>query len=125
MTDPTPDPVLLARHIAQQISRLTDHLAVAPPRQAAQMLGHVLAPDGVLDRMTGLVAAGSRFAKDRATSGALPPEVWLALGRASNDLDAICGDLAEHTEDINRLTQTPATATARPVASALVARRHR
>ncbi|MFJ6934667.1 hypothetical protein ACIQV2_15835 [Streptomyces globosus] len=125
MTDPTPDPVLLARHIAQQISRLTDHLAVAPPQQAAHILGHVLAPDGVLDGMTGLVAAGSRFAKDRATSGALPPEVWLALGRASNDLDAICGDLAEHTDDIHRLTQTPATATARPVASALVARRHR
>ncbi|MFI8105167.1 hypothetical protein [Streptomyces sp. NPDC086023] len=125
MTDPTPDPVLLARHIAQQISRLADHLAVAPPRQAAQILGHVLAPDGVLDGMTGLVAAGSRFAKDRATSGALPPEVWLALGRASNDLDAICGDLAEHTDDLYRLTQAPATATARPVASALVARRHR
>ncbi|MFE3329021.1 hypothetical protein [Streptomyces sp. NPDC059176] len=119
------DPVALVRQITQEISRLTAHLAAAPPAQVAQVLAHVLAPEGVLDKATDLMAAGSRFAQDRATVGALPAEVWLALGRASNELGAISGDLAEHTEDLHRLAQAAPATTVAPAPSALVARRHR
>ncbi|MFI7356092.1 hypothetical protein ACIBTP_19360 [Streptomyces avidinii] len=119
------DPPSPVRHIAQEISRLTAHLASAPPAEAAQVLAHVLAPEGILDKLTGLMAAGSRFAQDRATAGVLPAEVWLALGRASNELDAVHGDLAEHTEDLSSLARPPVVTGTPPVASALVARRRR
>lgn len=73
------DPEALTRHIAQQITLLNEHLTIAPPRQAARILGQVLDPEeGVLGRLTTLMATGSRFAQDRATAGVLPPEVWLA-----------------------------------------------
>ncbi|MFJ9551228.1 hypothetical protein [Streptomyces erythrochromogenes] len=119
------DPLSLVRQITQEIDRLTTHLDSAPPAEAAQLLAHVLAPEGVLDKVTALMASGSRFAQDRATAGALPAEVWLALGRASNDLDAVSGDLAEHTEDLHRIARPAAVIGIPPVASPLVARRHR
>lgn len=126
MTGPTPQAVHLARHIAQQIDLLNEHLSAAPPRQAAQILGQVLDPeDGVLGRLTTLVATGSHFAKHHATAGALPPEVWLALGRAANEMSDIGLDLDEHADALQQLARPPAPATTRPVASALVARRHR
>lgn len=120
------DPETLARHIAQQIALLNEHLTMAPPQQAARVLGQVLEPEeGVLGRLTTLMATGSRFAQDRATAGVLPPEVWLALGRAANELNDIGLDLDDHAEDLHRLSQAPAVAPIPPVASALVARRHR
>ncbi|MFZ3548822.1 hypothetical protein ACODT3_25055 [Streptomyces sp. 4.24] len=119
------DPLSLVRHITQEINRLTTQLDSAPPAEAAQLLAHVLAPEGILEKVTALMAAGSRFAQDRATAGALPAEVWLALGRASNDLDAVSADLAEHTEDLRRIARPAAVTGIPPVASALVARRHR
>ncbi|MEW1632719.1 hypothetical protein AB0469_01435 [Streptomyces sp. NPDC093801] len=126
MPGPNPQPVQLARHIAQQIDVLNEHLATAPPRQAAQILGQVLDPEeGVLGSLTTLVATGSHFAKHHATAGTLPPEVWLALGRAANELNDIGLDLDEHADALHQLTRPPATTTAPPTASALVARRHR
>ncbi|MFF3088693.1 hypothetical protein ACFVRB_27140 [Streptomyces nojiriensis] len=120
------DPEALTRHIAQQITLLNEHLATAPPREAARILGQVLDPEeGVLGRLTTLMATGSRFAQEGATAGVLPPEVWLALGRAANELNDIGLDLDDHAEDLHRLSQAPAVAPIPPVASALVARRHR
>ncbi|MFG2996571.1 hypothetical protein [Streptomyces sp. NPDC048340] len=119
------DPAALIRQITQEIGRLTAHVGTAPPAQAAQVLVEVMAPEGILDQVTSLIAAGARFAQDRAAAGALPAEVWLALGRASNELGAVNGDLAEHTEDLHRLAQAPPATTVAVAASALVARRHR
>ena len=120
------DPETLTRHIAQQIALLNEQLITARPQQAARILGRVLDPeDGILGRLTTLMATGSRFAQDRATAGALPPEVWLALGRAANELHDIGLDLDEHAADIQEVAQAPAAAPVPPVASALVARRHR
>ncbi|MFI5982125.1 hypothetical protein ACIBEA_14720 [Streptomyces sp. NPDC051555] len=119
------DPQALVRHITQEIGRLTAHLASAEPAEAAQVLAQVLAPEGILDEVTDLMAAGSRFARDCATVGALPAEVWLAIGRAANELAAVSNDLAEHTEDLHRLARPPVVVGIPPVASPLVARRHR
>ncbi|MCY0933835.1 hypothetical protein [Streptomyces sp. H34-S4] len=120
------DPEALARQTAQQIALLNEHLTVAPSEQAARILGQVLDPhEGVLGSLTALVATGSRFAQDRASAGLLPPEVWLALGRAANELNDIALDLDDHAEDIHRLTQQQQTTTVPPAPSALVARRHR
>lgn len=120
------DPEALARQIAQQIAQLSEHLIVAPPQQAARILGEVLDPEeGVLGSLTTLVATGSRFAQGPALTGALPPEVWLALARAANELHDIALDLDEHAADIHRLTQRPPDAVLPPAPSALVARRHR
>ncbi|MBV9025566.1 MAG: hypothetical protein JO362_17640 [Streptomycetaceae bacterium] len=130
MTDPTCDPVRLADDIARQLDRLTEHLAQAPPRQAAQILGHLLdAEHGILGHLTTLVTTGSRCAKKHARAGAFPPEVWLALGRATNDLNGLCRDLNEHLDDVRQLAQAPPTDSTplppTPTASALVARRRR
>ncbi|MCY0942333.1 hypothetical protein [Streptomyces antarcticus] len=120
------DPEALARQTAQQIALLNQHLAVAPPQQAARILGQVLDPaTGILGALTTLVATGARFEQDRASAGLLPPEVWLTLGRAANELHYIALDLDNHAEDIQRLTRDQQTATVPPVPSALVARRHR
>ncbi|MCX5278439.1 MULTISPECIES: hypothetical protein [Streptomyces] len=120
------DPEALARQIAQQIAELNEYLIVASPRQTARILGQVLEPEeGILGSLTALVGTGSRFAQGRALTGALPPEVWLALGRASNELHDIALDLDEHAEDIRGLTQSPPTSVLPPAPSALVARRHR
>lgn len=129
MPDPTPYAVTLAKDIAHQLNQLTEHLAQAPPRQAAKILGTVLdADEGVLGRMTGLMATSSQIAQHRAQAGFFPPEVSLALGRASNDLHDIALDLDEHTDDIHRLANPPTAthpAAAKPVASDMVVRRHR
>ncbi|MFJ7589460.1 hypothetical protein ACIQZO_19190 [Streptomyces sp. NPDC097617] len=120
------DPEALAHQTVQQIALLNEHLSVAPPQQVARILGQVLDPEtGVLAALTTLVATGSRFAQDRASAGLLPPEVWLALGRAANELHDVALDLDDHAEDIQRIARPKQTATVPPVPSALVARRHR
>jgi hypothetical protein len=130
MTDSHRDPVRLAETIARQLDHLAEHLFQAPPRQAAQILGRILDTDeGILGRLATLVATASRCAKNHATAGVFPPEVWLALGRAANDLDDLCVDLDEQTEDLRHLARTPQPGgTGRPpapAASALMGGRHR
>ncbi|MFC5253045.1 hypothetical protein [Streptomyces nigrescens] len=129
MPDSTPYAVALAEDIARRLHRLSEHLAQAPPRQAAQILGKVLdADEGVLGRMTGLMATGSQIAQHRAQAGSFPPEVFLAVGRAANELHDIALDLDEHADDIHRLATPPTAAhpaVAKPVASDMVVRRHR
>jgi hypothetical protein len=89
--------VHLADEIARQLDRLADRLSALPTREAAQVLSRVLEPDdGVLGRVTALMVAGSHLVKDHAERGALPAEVWLALGRAANELHDIALDLDEH-----------------------------
>ncbi|MCZ1006860.1 hypothetical protein [Streptomyces lydicus] len=129
MPDPTPYAVALAEDIAHRLGQLTEHLGQAPPRQAAQILDKVLdAEEGILGRTTGLMATGSSFAQHHAQAGSFPPEVWLALGRAANELNDICLDLDEHADDIRRLALPPGTehaVAAKPVASDMVIRRRR
>ncbi|MFG3384032.1 hypothetical protein [Streptomyces sp. NPDC047999] len=127
MSHPAPYAVRLADEIARQLGLLTDHLAQLPPHEAVQVIASVLDPeDGLLDGVTGLVSVSSTFAKAQAERGVLPAEVWLALGRAANDLDAIAGDLDEHRATLRRVGAQPATTAAKPPAPApLVIRRHR
>ncbi|WP_432012625.1 hypothetical protein [Streptomyces cucumeris] len=127
MSRPAPYPVRLADEITRQLGQLADHLSHLPPPQAAQVIARVLAPDtGVLGGVTHLVATGSVFAKDQAERGALPPEVWLALGRASNELHNIALDLDEHQDSLHLVGTAPTATGAKPPAPApLVARRHR
>ncbi|MGW2698275.1 hypothetical protein ACWC3Y_42260 [Streptomyces sp. NPDC001296] len=118
---------MLADEITRQLSQLSDHLSQLPPHQATQVIARVMDPDdGVLGGITHLVATGSVFAKDQAERGALPAEVWLALGRASNELHDIALDLDEHHDVLQRIGTQPATTTAKPPAPApLVVRRRR
>ncbi|MFC9131391.1 hypothetical protein ACFT4A_31760 [Streptomyces sp. NPDC057099] len=127
MTHPAPDPVRLADEITRQLGQLTDHLSQLSPPQAAQVIARILDPDnGVLGGITHLVATGSVFAKDQAEQGVLPAEVWLALGRASNELHDITLDLDEHQHTLQRVSTQPATTVAKPPAPApLVVRRRR
>ncbi|MCP9213056.1 hypothetical protein [Streptomyces cucumeris] len=127
MSHPTTYAVRLTDEITRQLGQLADRLSQLPPPQAAQVIARVLDPDsGVLGGVTHLVATGSVFAKDQAERGALPPEVWLALGRASNELHNIVLDLDEHQDSLQLAGTTPATTGAKPPAPApLVARRHR
>ncbi|MFF9808275.1 hypothetical protein ACF1G5_24695 [Streptomyces coeruleorubidus] len=126
MSHPAPYPVRLADE-TRQLGQLADHLSQLPPPQAAQVIARVLNPDtGVLSGVTHLVATGSVFAKDQAERGALPAEVWLALGRASNELGDITLDLDEHKDALQRVSAPPATTAAKPPAPApLVVRRRR
>ncbi|MER0445796.1 hypothetical protein ABR738_14700 [Streptomyces sp. Edi4] len=127
MSHPTPYPVRLADEITRQLGLLADHLAQLPPNEAMQVIARVLDPDdGLLDGVTGLVSVSSTFAKEQAKRGVLPAEVWLALGRATNELDAIGGDLDEHRATLRRVGAQPATTAAKPPAPApLVVRRRR
>ncbi|MFI1677402.1 hypothetical protein [Streptomyces sp. NPDC020607] len=127
MSHPTPYPVRLADEITRQLGQLADHLSQLPPPQAAQVIARVLDPDtGVLSGVTHLVSIGSVFAKDQAERGALPPEVWLALGRASNELHDITLDLDEHQTTLKHVGAQPATTAAKPPTPApLVIRRRR
>jgi hypothetical protein len=127
MSHPTPYPVMLAHEITRQLGQLADHLSQLPPPQAAQVIAHVLDPDtGVLGGITHLVATGSKFAKDQAERGALPAEVWLALGRATNELHDISLDLDEHKDALQHVGTQPASTAAKPPAPApLVVRRRR
>ncbi|MFD8114373.1 hypothetical protein [Streptomyces microflavus] len=127
MSHPAPYPIGLADEITRQLHLLADHVAVLPPDQATQVIAHILNPDdGLLDSVTGLVSVSSTFAKVQAEGGVLPAEVWLALGRAAMDLDAVGGDLDEHRATLLRFGAQPATGAAKPPAPApLVVRRHR
>ncbi|MFE9976494.1 hypothetical protein ACFYRD_38805 [Streptomyces hirsutus] len=127
MSHRVPYPVRLADEISRQLGQLTDHLSQLPPPQAAQVIARILDPDnGVLGGVTHLVITGSHFAKDQAERGALPAEVWLALGRAANELHDISLDLDEHQDLLQHLGTRPATSAAKPPAPApLVVRRRR
>lgn len=129
MSDPSSYPVRLAKDIANLLKTLDDRLYQATPRQAAEILGTVLdTKDGVLTRVTDLVGTGSRFAQSQAHRGMLPPEVWLAMGRAANELHSVGMDLDEHTDTIKQLGKPPvavSTTPAKPVVSAMVVRRSR
>ncbi|MDL2075727.1 hypothetical protein QNN03_04675 [Streptomyces sp. GXMU-J15] len=129
MTDSNLPAIQLANAITAQLGQLRRHLALAPPHEAAQILATVLDYDtGLLGEVTDLVSTGSRFAKHHSERGALPPEVWLALGRAANELNSVGADLNEHTGTIKQVaaptapSSRPATV---PVASAMVLRRRR
>lgn len=129
MTDSNLPSIQLADAITAQLGQLRRHLALAPPREAAQILANVLDYDtGLLGEVSELVSTGSRFAKVNSERGVLPPEVWLALGRAANELNSVGVDLTEHTGAIQKVA-APAVAssspTAAPVASAMVVRRRR
>jgi hypothetical protein len=127
MPHPYPYPVWLTDEVTRLLGQLADQLAHAPSREATQLVARILNPDdGILAGVTRLVATGSIFAKDQAERGALPPDVWLALGRASNELDAIGCDLDEHRETLRNVSTQPATIASTPPAPApLVVRRHR
>ncbi|MFD8646280.1 MULTISPECIES: hypothetical protein [Streptomyces] len=129
MHDPTPYAIHLADSIAIQLGQLSEHLAQASPQQAARILGQVLDfDDGILGRITGLMSTGSQFAKTHSERGILPPEVWLAVGRAANELAAVGRDLDENASTLRALAEAPAptrSASPTPVASALVVRRRR
>ncbi|MFF8447686.1 hypothetical protein ACF06Q_08295 [Streptomyces leeuwenhoekii] len=127
MPQPIPYPVRLADAIAHHLARLADQLSQLPPEQAAPVIARVLDPeDGVLGRFTHLVATGSYFAKDQAERGILPAEVWLALGRAANELHDIGLDLDEHADALSAFgTRPTTTAASPPAAAALVVRRRR
>ncbi|WP_172381134.1 hypothetical protein [Streptomyces sp. MNP-20] len=129
MTDPSSYPVRLATDIARLLKTLDDYLYQATPREAAEVLCAVLAPeDGLLARVTGLVGTGSQFAQDQAHHGMLPPEAWLAMGRAANELADVGRDLDEHADALKQLAEPPAparTAPPTPIASAMVIRRSR
>ncbi|MGW4671460.1 hypothetical protein [Streptomyces sp. NPDC004324] len=127
MSHPVPQPVKLADDITRQLGQLADHFSQLPVPQAAQVIARVLDPEaGLLGGVTHLVITGSHFAKGEAERGVLPAEVWLALGRAANELHAISLDLDEHQNLLQNLGARPVTAAAKPPAPApLVARRHR
>lgn len=129
MTDTNLPSVQLAASIAHQVGQLRRHLALAPPHEAAQILAGVLDYDtGILAEVTQLVETGSRFAKVHSERGTLPPEVWLDMGRAANELNSVGAGLNEHTGTIKQVAQ-PAVPSSRPasapVASAMVMRRRR
>ena len=108
MTDSTTQPVRLTHDISRQIGRLTEHLCRAPQQQTAQILGPVLdAEEGILGRLTGLLATGCFSAEKHTAAGSFPPELWLALRRAANDLYDLCLDLDAHADDLRQLAQTP------------------
>ncbi|MEU0844027.1 hypothetical protein ABZ370_31750 [Streptomyces sp. NPDC005962] len=127
MSHLAPYPVRLADEITRQLGQLADHLSQLPPTQAAEVIARVLDSDaGVLGGVTHLVATGSVFAKGQAGKGALPAEVWLALGRASNVLHDVALDLEEHMDTLQHVGAQPATTSAKPPAPApLVVRRRR
>ena len=127
MPNPPLSSVRLADDIWRQLSRLTQLLDLSLPHETAQILGRVLDYDaGVLGRVAELVAAASRYAQGHAQQGNLPPEAWLALGRAANELASINEDLSKHTGTFKQLATTaapPTSPVARPSGSAMVVRR--
>lgn len=127
MSHPATYAVQLTDEITRQLVQLADHLSQLPPPQAAQVLARVLDPDtGILGGVTHLVCTGSAFAKDAAERGTLPAEVWLALGRASNELGDIALDLDEHKDTLLNVGAQPTALTAKPPTPApLVVRRRR
>ncbi|WP_367435066.1 hypothetical protein [Streptomyces celluloflavus] len=108
MIDTTPYPVRLARDIARLIDTLDEHLIQAPAQDAVHIFGVLDGEDGLLGRLTALLATGSYVAVNHAQHGTLPPEMGLALGRASNELHDLHLDLEEHVDPL-RKPQAPAT----------------
>ncbi|MCA1223526.1 hypothetical protein [Streptomyces sp. 8L] len=127
MSRPTLHPVRLADEITRYLGQLTDRLAQLPPPQAARVIAHVLEPNaGILGSVAHLLATATSFAKTQAAREVLPTEVWLALGRAANELHDLTLDLDEHRDPLQRAGIQPGTAPATPPAAApLTARRHR
>ncbi|MFD4592887.1 hypothetical protein [Streptomyces rubiginosohelvolus] len=127
MSHPAPYLMGLADEITRQLRLLAERVAVLPPHQATQVIAHIINPDaGLLDGVTGLVSVSSTVARVQAERGVLPAEVALALGRATNDLDAVGGDLDEHCDTLRRFGAQPAIGAAKPPAPApLVVRRRR
>ncbi|WP_328939234.1 hypothetical protein OG288_37090 [Streptomyces tauricus] len=127
MSHPTSDPIALADDITRQLGRLATQLAQLPPPQATRVIARVLDPDnGVFGGVTHLIITGGRFAKDQAEQGTLPAQVWLALGRAANELNDIALDLDEHHDTLCRLANQPAPTTAElPTPTPLVVGRRR
>ncbi|MFJ7969471.1 hypothetical protein [Streptomyces sp. NPDC096324] len=126
MSHPALYPVKLADEITRQLDQLADHLSQLPTPQAARVIARVLDPDaGILGSITHLVATGSMFAKDQAERGALPAEVWLALGRATNELRDISLDLDEHKATLQHVGSLPTTAAKPPAPAPLVVWRRR
>ncbi|WSQ12897.1 hypothetical protein OG604_36865 [Streptomyces sp. NBC_01231] len=119
----------LTDSISRQLSDLTEHVAQPglAPEATTRALARILDPEeGPLARFAALMATSSAFAKKQAERGALPAEVWLALGRATNELAAIEGNLDEHADTLKHLSTRPtATAARSPTATALVVRRRR
>ncbi|MEU8617342.1 hypothetical protein [Streptomyces sp. NPDC048623] len=91
------------------------------------VLADVFDPEhGALAAFTTLAATASRFAQQQATQGLLSPEVWLALGRAANELNDIGLDLEEHLDTLAAARIPSTTALVKPPAPVpLVVRRHR
>ncbi|WP_406463325.1 hypothetical protein OH768_47710 [Streptomyces sp. NBC_01622] len=118
--------VRLADDIALQLGLLTQLLAHSSPQEAALILSKVLDYDeGLLGRVTELVATGSRFAQDHSQRGILPPEVWLAVGRSASEMGNIGAELGGHADTLKRLGAPSAIAPGKPVPSAMVVRRSR
>ncbi|MEU3553368.1 hypothetical protein [Streptomyces fragilis] len=115
--------------IRHQLDGLTRFLSDPglPPERAVDAVARILDPDkGVLVHFTDLVAAASRFARTEAERGALPAEIWLALGRAANELRAIGAGLEEHVDALRDLSGRIAPVSiAPPAAAPLVVRRRR
>lgn len=127
MTQPTPYAVRLADEISRQLDQLDQHLTQLPAPEATQVIARICDPDrGLIGGGAHLVDGASRFAKDQTERGALPAEVWLALGRAANDLAHTSADLEEYRETLQHVSTQPATGAGKPPAPAsLVVRRHR
>ncbi|MGE7384242.1 hypothetical protein ACQKM2_01895 [Streptomyces sp. NPDC004126] len=126
----TPPATALTDSITRQLDQLSAHLSQAGPQQAAQILQQVLdAENGVLGRLSALVDTGTHVTKHHAQSGAIPAEMWLALGRTANTLHDLALDLDEHQGVFEEIASRRALTTSSPVATqatALVARgRHR
>ncbi|AJE87408.1 hypothetical protein SLNWT_7032 [Streptomyces albus] len=118
--------VKLTDAIARQLGQLADRLSQLPPPEAAQIMARVVDPeDGVLGEVIHLFVTGSRVAKDQAEQGVLPPEVWLAVGRAANELHDIALALDEHHDTLKHAGSPPAAASWPPAPAPLVVRRRR
>ncbi|MFB7630518.1 hypothetical protein ACFC0M_06155 [Streptomyces sp. NPDC056149] len=127
MPELTAPSVQIADSLTHQLAHLARQIALLPPHDATQLIARVIEPDtGVLGGFTRLIDTSSRFAKHQAEQGALPPEVALDLGRASNDLHSIGDDLAEHLPTFQQVTTRPPMASAvLPAPAPLVVRRRR
>ncbi|GAA2678137.1 hypothetical protein GCM10010400_46650 [Streptomyces aculeolatus] len=117
MPHPTPYAERLTDDITHRIALLAEHLSQLPPAQGARAITQVVDPEpetGLLGSVTHLLVVSTRFAKDQTTCGALPPEVWLALGRAANTLDDIALDLDEHLDTLRHFGTPSTPAEAKP-----------
>ncbi|APE26495.1 hypothetical protein DEJ43_28175 [Streptomyces venezuelae ATCC 10712] len=113
--------------MAARLDHLNEYLTrPGTPPDTVAVLADVFDPEhGALGAFTTLAATASRFAQQQATQGLLPPEVWLALGRAANELNDIGLDLDEHLDTL-AAARTPSTTPVKPpVPVPLVVRRHR